>query len=123
MVKNVGTWWIRDGMDERRTEARGFGEVWNCLSSFNWTQDHGDNNVLRKDFVETANYDEKVDEVDIMFMCTHGSYNPDVSSTWGEAFSTSDGSVDHSDIIDWGKKDLEYFSSHSCKLLYHSSNY
>ena len=51
MAKRVGTWWIKDGLEERRTEARGFGEVLDCLSSFSWTEDHGDNNVLKKDFV------------------------------------------------------------------------
>lgn len=122
MTKRVGTWWIRDGMNERRTEARGFGEVLDCLSSFSWTEDHGDGNVLRKDFVETDSYTEKVDKVDFMFMCTHGSYDPDDSLTFGEAFWTDDGTVKHTNIIDWGKRDLEYFSSHACRLLYHSSD-
>ena len=122
MAKRVGTWWIRDGLDDRRKEAQGFGDVLNSHSSFSWTEDHGDNNVLKKDFVETANYAEKVDNVDFMFMCTHGDYVPDDSSTWGEAFLISDGSVRISDSINWGKADLEYFSSHACKLLYHSSS-
>ena len=121
MVKRVGTWWIRDGLDARRTEARGFGEVLDILSGFNWTQDHGDTNVVKKDFIETANYDEKIDQVDLMFMCTHGDYDIGVSSTYGRGFSTSDGTVSESDTIDWGKRDLEYFSTHACRLLYHSS--
>lgn len=122
MTKKVGTWWIRDGLEARRTEARGFGDVLDCLSSFQWTEDHGDSNVIRKDFVETASYTERVDQVDFMFMCSHGSYDPDKSSTWGEAFRTSDGTVRCTNAIDWGKNDLEYFSSHACKLLYHSSS-
>ncbi len=120
-MKRVGTWWIKDGLDARRAEAQGFGEVLELLSSFDWTQDHGDANVLKKDFVETADYSEKVDQVDLMFMCSHGVYDPDDSSTWGHAFATSSGSVSSGDTIKWGKWDLEYFSSHACRLLYHSS--
>jgi len=122
MAKRVGTWWIKDGLDERRKEAQSFGETLDHLSSFNWTQDHGDSNVLKKDFVETAGYSEKIDMVDLMYMSSHGCYNPDDSSTWGHAFSVSDGTVRTSDPIDWGKWDLEYFSSHACKLLYHSAS-
>ena len=92
-MKRVGTWWIKDGLDARRIEAQGFGEVLELLSAFDWTQDHGNENVLKKDFVETSNYSEKVDKVDIMFMCSHGVYDPDDSSTWGHAFATSGGSV------------------------------
>jgi len=121
VTKKVGTWWIKDGLDDRRKEAQGFGEVLDCLSSFVWSEDHGDNHVLKKDFVETADYTEKVDTVDIMYMSSHGAYISKVSSTWGHAFSTSDGTVNSSDSIDWGKQDLEYFSSHACKLLYSSS--
>ena len=44
MAKRVGTWWIKDGLDARRVEAQGFGEVLELLSTFNWTQDHGDAN-------------------------------------------------------------------------------
>lgn len=121
MTKRVGTWWIKDGLDDRRKEAQGFGEVLDNLSSFDWTQDHGGSNVKKKDFVETAGYDEKIDMVDIMYMSSHGSYNKDDSSTWGHAFSVGDGTVRTSDSIDWGKSDLEYFSSHACKLLYHTT--
>ena len=121
MAKRVGTWWIKDGLDDRRKEAQSFGDVLDNLSSFNWTQDHGDSNVLRKDFVETTNYTEKIDQVDLMYMSSHGSYDPDNATTWGHAFMTSDGSVHTSNTIDWGKSDLEYFSSHACRLLYHTS--
>jgi hypothetical protein len=122
MAKRVGTWWIKGGMDERRKEAQGFGDVLSGLPSFNWTQDHGDSGVLKKDFVETASYTEKVDEVDLMYMCSHGNYTDGVSSTYGKAFSVWNNTVRSSDTIDWGKSDLEYFSSHACRLLYHSSS-
>ncbi len=122
MAKRVGTWWIRDGLDARRKEAQSFGDVLDSLSSFNWTQDHGDNNVLKKDFVETDNYSEKIDKVDLMYMSSHGFYDPKDSSTWGHAFCVSNGKVRSTDSIDWGKWDLEYFSSHACRLLYHSSS-
>lgn len=122
MAKRVGTWWIRDGLNARRDEAQGFGEILDLLSSFDWTQDHGDSAVLKKDYVETSGYSEKVDMVDLMFLCTHGQYDPDDSSTWGKKFATSDGSVSSGDSIKWGKVDLEYFSTHACRLLYHSSS-
>ncbi|MBU7030801.1 MAG: hypothetical protein HXS48_27965 [Theionarchaea archaeon] len=120
MAKRVGTWWIRDGLNERRDEAQGFGKLLEGLSSFDWTQDRGDAQVVKKDFVETSGYSEKVDHVDVMFMCSHGSYNPGNSSTWGRAFAASDGVIRTSDTIRWGKGDLEHFSSHACRLLYHS---
>lgn len=122
MVKRVGTWWIRDGLDDRRVEAQGFGEILDLLSTFDWTQDHGDAGFLEKDFVETASYSEKVDHVDIMFKCTHGVYDPYDSSTWGHAFATWTGDVETSDTIKWGKGDLDHFSSHACRLLYHSTS-
>jgi hypothetical protein len=122
MAKRVGTWWIRSGYNGRRDEAQGFGEVLELISGFDWTQDHGDADVLKKDFVETVGYSEKIDKTDLMFMCSHGSYDPGDASTWGHAFSTNDGTVRTTDEIDWGKWDLEYFSSHACKLLYHSSS-
>lgn len=122
MAKRVGSWWIKDGLDDRRKEAQGFADVLDNLSSFDWTQDHGDSGVLRKDFVETAGYTEKVDQVDMMYISSHGIYTDGVPSTYGGAFSAWDGSVRTSDTIDWGKSDLEYFASHACKLLYHSSS-
>lgn len=57
-----------------------------------------------------------------MFMCSHGVYNDKDSSTWGRTFATSSGNVSVSDSIEWGQNDLEIFSSHACKLLYHSSS-
>jgi len=122
MARNAGTWWIRDGLDDRRDEAQGFGSALDNVPGFNWTTDLGDSNVLQKDFVETPNYTEKVDQVDVMFMCSHGVYDKNNSSTWGRAFATSSGDVTDSASIDWGKNDLEIFSSHACKLLYHSSS-
>lgn len=122
MAKRVGTWWIKDGWDQRRKEAQSLGEVLEILSSFDWSQDHGDSNVLKKDFVETADYAEKIDRVDIMYMSSHGNYDPDDSSTWGHAFNVWGGTVNAANTIDWGKSDLEYFSSHACKLLYHTSS-
>lgn len=121
MTVHVGTWWIRSGDDDRRDEGQGFGSALNNIAGFEWKYDFGDSEVVRKDFVETADYAEKVDRVDIMFMCSHGKYDPDVSSTWGHAFATSDKKVTVSDALPWGKVDLEVFSSHACKLLYHSS--
>lgn len=120
MTKKVGTWWIRDGIDERKTEAEGFGDVLQNLSSFDWTENHGDSSVLRRDFVETAAYTEKVDEVDIMYMSSHGDYDRYVPATYGRGFQTWDQPVQFGDTIDWGKEDLEVFSSHACRLLYHS---
>ncbi len=113
MVRRIGTWWIKDGLDGRRIEAQGFGSLLNQLSGFNWTQDHGDNNVLEKDFVETTNYTEKVDLVDAVMMSSHGNPN---------GFSVSNGSVSTADIIRFGKGDLEIFATHACKLLEHTNS-
>jgi hypothetical protein len=121
MTKSVGTWWIKSGMNDRKKEAESFGAVLSWLPSFMWTLNLGESDLLKKDFIETQNYQEKVDRVDLMYMSSHGSYDPDDSSTWGHAFCTSDGVVTCADSIDWGKEDLEYFTSHACKLLYHSS--
>jgi hypothetical protein len=121
MTKRVGTWWIKDGLDDRRKEAQGFGDVLDNLPDFSWTQDHGDSNVLKKDFVETAGYAEKIDEVDLMYMSSHGSYDKDDATTWGHAFNVWGKTVRTSDDIEWGKSDLEFFSSHACRLLYHAS--
>ncbi len=122
MVRKVGSWWIKDGVDERREEAQGLARVLDALPSFQWSQDRGDNEVVRKDFVETAAYTEKVDTVDILYMSSHGSYDEDDASTWGHAFSVWNNVVRASDSCDWGKSTLEYFASHACKLLYHSAS-
>lgn len=113
MARRIGSWWIRDGIDGRRIEAQGFGSTLASLSGFAWTQDHGDSAVLEKDFVETANYTEKVDVVDAVMMSSHG--NPNEFSVW-------DGRVSTSDTIRFGKGDLEIFATHACKLLEHTSS-
>ena len=111
MARRIGSWWIKDGIDGRRVEAQGFASTLDMVSGFDWTQDHGDSNVLEKDFVETANYMEKVDEVDAVQMSSHGNPN---------GFSVSNGSVTTSDTIRFGKNDLEIFATHACKLLEHT---
>lgn len=113
MVRRIGTWWIKDGIDGRRIEAQGFGETLENLSGFDWTQDHGDSGVLEKDFVETANYSEKVDQVDAVMMSSHG--NPNEFWVWNGTVSTSD-------TIKFGKGDLEIFATHACKLLEHTTS-
>ena len=113
MARSLGSWWIKDGIDGRRLEAQLFASLLSGLSSFNWTQDHGDSNVLEKDFVETPSYTEKVDRVDAVMMSSHG--NPNGFSVW-------DGFVSTSDDIDFGKGDLEIFATHACKLLEHTSS-
>jgi hypothetical protein len=60
------------------------------ISGFAWTEDHGDNNVLEKDFVESSNSIEKIDKPDAAVMSSHG--NP-------IGFSLSDGSVSTTDTI------------------------
>lgn len=112
MARTLGSWWITDGIDGRRLEAQGFASLLDALSGFDWTQDHGDGDVLEKDFVETANYTEKLDLVDVVMMSSHGNPN---------GFSVSDGSVTTSDTIRFGKNDLEVFATHACKLLEHTS--
>lgn len=113
MAREIGSWWIKDGIDGRRIEAQGFGSLLNVLSGFSWSEDHGDAQVLEKDFVETPNYTEKVDNVDAVMMSSHGNPN---------AFSVSDGSVSTSDTVRFGKSDLELFATHACKLLEHTSS-
>src|SRR5262245_42514154 len=101
MARTIGSWWIKDGIDGRRIEAQGFASLLDTLPGFDWTDDHGDSGVLEKDFVETANYAEKVDNVDALQMSSHGNAN---------AFSVWDGSVSTSDTIRFGKVDLEIFA-------------
>lgn len=112
MARTIGSWWIKDGIDGRRIEAQGFGSVLNGLPGYSWTEDHGDGNVLEKDFVETANYTEKVDNVDAVMMSSHGNPN---------GFSVSNGSVSTSDTVRFGKGDLEIFATHACALLEHTA--
>ena len=73
MARNLGSWWIKDGFDGRRLEAQGFASLLAGLSQFDWTQDHGDSDVMEKDFVTTANWVERSDEVDVLMMPSHGS--------------------------------------------------
>jgi len=112
MARTIGSWWIKDGIDGRRIEAQGFASTLDTISGFDWTEDHGDSGVLEKDFVETANYTEKVDNVDALQMSSHG--NPNAFSVW-------DGSVSTSDSINFGKVDLEIFATHACDLLEHTA--
>jgi hypothetical protein len=111
MARTIGSWWMKDGIDGRRIEAQGFASTLDTLSGFDWTEDHGDSNVLEKDFVETANYTERVDNVDAVMMSSHGNPN---------SFSVADGSVSTSDTVRFGKSDLEIFATHACKLLEHT---
>lgn len=113
MARNLGSWWIKDGIDGRRIEAQGFASLLDTLPGFDWTEDHGDSGVLEKDFVETANYTEKVDNVDAVMMSSHGNPN---------SFSVSDGSVSTSDTVRFGKADLEIFATHACALLEHTAS-
>lgn len=113
MARTIGSWWIKDGIDGRRIEAQGFGSLLNTLAGYSWTEDHGDSGVVEKDFVETANYTEKIDKVDAVMMSSHG--NPNSFSVWN-------GSVSTSDTIKFGKGDLEVFATHACALLEHTGS-
>jgi hypothetical protein len=113
MARRLGSWWTKDGVDGRRLEAQGFCSMLDGLSGFAWTEDHGDSNVLEKDFVETTSYAEKVDKVDAVMMSSHG--NPNSFSVW-------DGSVSTSDNVKFGKGDLEIFATHACNLLEHTAS-
>lgn len=113
MARRMGAWWIKDGIDGRRIEAQGFASAFDIISGFDWTQDHGDNNVLEKDFVVTANYSEKTEQVDCLQMSSHG---------YTEGFAVSDGWVTVGDSVDFGDGDLEIFATHACQLLFHDSS-
>lgn len=112
MVKRVGSWWIKDGIDGRRLEAEGFASTLGGLSEFDWTENHGDSNVLESHFVTTPNTTQRSDQVDAMQMSSHG---------WTDGFLVSGGSVSTSEAVDFGKNDLEIFATHACDLLHHSS--
>jgi hypothetical protein len=112
MARTIGSWWIKDGIDGRRIEAQGFAATLSPLADFEWAIDRGDSGVVEKDFVETASYSEKVDEVDAVQMSSHG--NPDAFAVWN-------GSVSTSDTIRFGKGDLEIFATHACHLLENSA--
>jgi hypothetical protein len=112
MVKRVGSWWIKDGIDGRRIEAEGFASTLAGLSQFDWTENHGDSGVIESDFVTTPRTTQRSDSVDVLQMSSHGS--PSSFSVWG-------GSVSTSDAVDFGKSDLEFFATHACDLLEHSA--
>lgn len=113
MAKYVGSWWIRDTIDGRRLEAEGFASTLGGLSQFNWTQNHGENDVRESDFVTTGGTTQRSDTVDAMQMSSHG---------WTDGFLVWGGSVTTSEAIDFGKNDLEFFATHACYLLEHSSS-
>ncbi|MDE0546576.1 DUF6345 domain-containing protein [Microbacterium sp. C7(2022)] len=112
MAKSVGSWWIKDGVDGRRIEAQGFASTLSSLSQFTWTHDHGDDDVLEQDFTASTYSGLHSDQVDAMQMSSHGS--PSGFSVW-------DGTVSTSDAVDFGKYDLEFFATHACQLLRHTS--
>ncbi|NIZ07935.1 DUF6345 domain-containing protein [Pseudooceanicola sp. HF7] len=113
MARRMGSWWIKDGVDGRRIEAQSFASTFDMVAGYDWSEDHGDSAVLEKDFVVTANYDEKSDNVDCLMMSSHGS--PGSFSVW-------DGAVSTSDSIDFGAGDLEVWASHACQVLRHDAN-
>lgn len=113
MPKYVGSWWIKDGIDGRRLEAEGFASTLGSLAEFSWTQNHGDSGVVESDFVVTAGGVERSDSVDALQMSSHGN---------SSGFSVWDGSVTTSDSVDFGHQDLEFFATHACKLLEHTSS-
>ena len=113
MARFVGSWWIKDGIDGRRLEAQGFASTLGGLSHFDWTQDHGDSGVVRKDFVTTSGLTQRTDSVDAFQMSSHG---------WSGGFATWDGNVTTADAVDFGKNDLEVFATHACDLLEHTSS-
>lgn len=112
MARTIGSWWMKDGIDGRRIEAQGFASTLDPIPGFDWTEDHGDADVIEKDFVETADYDERIDKVDAVQMSSHGNPN---------GFAVTGGSVSTSDTVRFGKNDLEIFATHACSLLEHST--
>ena len=113
MAKFTGSWWIRDGVEGRRLEAEGFASLLGGLAAFDWTQNHGDSGVVRSHFVASPGSTPSSDSVDVMQMSSHGS--PSGFSVWG-------GSVTASDAVDFGVSDLEFFATHACNLLQHTSS-
>lgn len=112
MAKYVGSWWIKDGIDGRRLEAEGFASTLGGLAEFDWTQNHGDSGVVESDFVTTSGSTQRSDSVDALQMSSHGSSN---------AFTIWGGSVTTGEAVDFGKSDLEFFATHACDLLEHTS--
>lgn len=113
MVKRVGSWWIKDGIDGRRLEAEGFASTLGSLPQFDWTENHGESDVLESDFVTTSGATQRTDSVDALQMSSHG--NPNEFLVWG-------GSVTSSEAVDFGKSDLEIFATHACDLLEHTAS-
>jgi Family of unknown function (DUF6345) len=113
MGNRVGSWWIKDGIDGRRLEAEGFASLLGVLPQFDWTENHGDSNVLESDFVTTSGATQRSDSVDALQMSSHGSPN---------GFLVWQGSVTTSEAVDFGKSDLEIFATHACDLLEHSTS-
>lgn len=112
MAKYVGSWWIKDGIDGRRLEAEGFALTLSGLSQFSWTQNQGESNVKKSDFVTTSGVTQRSDSVDAMQMSSHG---------WTDGFLVWNDSVTTSNAVDFGKNDLEIFATHACDLLQHTS--
>ena len=112
MVRSVGSWWIKDGIDGRRLEAQGFAQLLGSLPWFDWTQDHGDSGVAKSDFVPTAGTTLRSDAVDALQMSSHG---------WPGGFAVWGGNVTTGDSVDFGRNDLEIFATHACDLLEHTS--
>jgi Family of unknown function (DUF6345) len=107
VARRVGTCWIKDGIDGRRTEAQGFGSRLDGLAEFAWTEDHGDAGVVAKDLVDNASSDS----VAALVLASHGS--PSGFAAW-------DGFVSTHDAVDFGKSDLEVFASQAGALLEHT---
>ncbi|MCB0910435.1 MAG: hypothetical protein KDB60_02325 [Propionibacteriaceae bacterium] len=112
MAKYVGSWWIKDGIDGRRLEAEKFASTLAGLSQFDWTQNHGDAGVVQQDFVTTPSTTQRTDSVDALQMSSHG---------WTDGFLVWGDDVRTSDSIDFGKSDLEFFATHACDLLEHTT--
>lgn len=114
MVRRVGSWWIKDGIEGRRTEAVGFASLLGSLPQFDWTENHGDSAVAKGHFAVVGGVSRRSDDVDALQMSSHGS--PNGFSVWG-------GSVTTSDTVDFGFGDLEYFATHACQLVRHDASH
>jgi hypothetical protein len=112
MARNLGSWWIKDGIEGRRLEAEGFASTLGSLNQFDWTENHGDSDVRESDFVVTSGTTQRSDSIDAMQMSSHG---------WPNGFNVWNGSVTTSEAVDFGKFDLEIFATHACDLLEHTS--
>lgn len=111
MARRIGSWWIRDGLDGHRAEAQGFGSLLDRLPGFDWSEDHGDDSVVEKDFVDCPSSTHCRDSVAAMIMSTSGSPH---------GFAVSDGYVSTVDAGSFGKTDLEVLATRACGLLEHT---